>query len=242
MDYKVIDIHSHIVPNFDDGSTSLHESWQMLRLYEQQNVTDIFCTSHSGWGIEDYTEYKQDYITQFEALRDMCKRGNININVHPGCEILTLPEDIDNMLNAVENGSLVKLGNSNCLLVELFPYVEFDEAELIIKKVLAKGYQPIIAHMERNINLTESMVDKLVKMGALIQINAFSFVDEKDERIKSKARNLLQDKNVHFIGSDAHRITHRPPNLTSGVEYVLANCDKDYASAILCENAKKMLI
>lgn len=43
-----------------------------------------------------------------------------------------------------------------------------------------------------------------------IQINAYSLSEEKNAIRRDFARQLLKDKMVMFIGSDAHRINHRP--------------------------------
>ena len=47
-----------------------------------------------------------------------------------------------------------------------------------------------------------------------------SLVEEKNESTKELARMLLKNKLVTFVGSDAHRTTHRPPNIKSGVDYI----------------------
>ena len=82
------------------------------------------------------------------------------------------------------------------------------------------------------------MVGTLIQSGAMMQVNTHSFVDENNEEIKMRARELLKNKYIHFIGSDAHRIDHRPPNLSSGVKYIMENTDDRYASDILCNNAE----
>ena len=104
------------------------------------------------------------------------------------------------------------------------------------------GYKPIIAHMERNYNITDMMVGVLIKCGALIQVNTFSFQEDPREDVRKRAQTLLQNRHVHFIGSDAHRIDHRPPIIESGVEYIINNASPEYAEQILCGNAKCLLM
>ena len=86
------------------------------------------------------------------------------------------------------------------------------------------------------------MLRLLIQSGAMIQVNAHSFVDEEDVEIRERARDLLRNRYVHFLGSDAHHIDYRPPNIVSGVQYILENSDAEYASAILSENAKQLNI
>ena len=75
-----------------------------------------------------------------------------------------------------------------------------------------------------------------------MQINAYSLVEEKNESTKELARMLLKNKLVTFVGSDAHRTTHRPPNIKSGVDYIYQNCDGQYADDICFRNAERYLL
>jgi len=81
----------------------------------------------------------------------------------------------------------------------------------------------------------------LINCGALMQVNAFSFVDEEDESFKQRARELLNSKYIHFIGSDGHRTNHRPPKIDNGIQYILDNSEHSYAMEILHENARNLL-
>lgn len=228
----------HVVPNYDDGAKSLEEAIKMLRLSSEQGVADIFCTSHNGYTIEDGEKYQKN----FALLKERVLLENLNVRLHKGCEILSAEDYIEDILYGIEIGVFSTLGETKYVLIELYPDSKPSEATSIVKKVIDKGYIPIIAHMERNYNLSEMMIELMVKIGALIQVNVFSFVEEKNLLLQERARNLLKRKLIHFIGSDAHGIDHRPPRIISGVEYILDNVDKEYALEILSENANKLLL
>ena len=210
----------------------------MLRLAEAQGVTDVFCTSHNGYSNEDGEQYRDS----FARLEKAVKEKNINIRLHKGCEIRCAAEYMDDIIYGLNNGVFSTLGNSKYVLTELYPDAKPSEALAIIKVLTEHGYKPIIAHMERNYNITSLMVRLLIQSGALIQVNAYSFADEADDGIRERARELLRKQYVHFIGSDAHRIDHRPPNMLGGIQYILNNVDKEYATEILRGNAKQLII
>lgn len=42
----MIDIHSHIIPNVDDGSTSIEETFKMLKEAKKAGFDAIISTSH----------------------------------------------------------------------------------------------------------------------------------------------------------------------------------------------------
>ena len=67
-------------------------------------------------------------------------------------------------------------------------------------------------------------------------------MEETDDRIRSFARKLLAEKRVTFIGSDAHRTTHRPPAVAKGVQYICENCDLGYVADVCHRNAEKYLL
>ena len=234
----IVDLHMHVVPGIDDGSQSIEESLQMLKLAAEQGVTDVFCTSHNGYCQED----GERYLTSFLRLQDAVSQAKSNVQIHKGCEILCAGEYIDDIIYGLDIGAFSTLGNSKCVLAELYSDTKPSEALAIIKKLTDNGYKPIIAHMERNYNITSLMVRLLIQSGALIQVNVFSFVDEADDEIGERARELLRNQHVHFIGSDAHRIDHRPPKISGGIQYILDNVDEEYAAEILRENAKRLNI
>ena len=102
----------------------------------------------------------------------------------------------------------------------------------------------VLAHIERYSVLDgeDDVIVQLKELGCLFQINAYSLVNEKYERIRNFARKLLAQKLVDFIGSDAHRVNHRPPEILTGVDYIYDNCDEEYADAVCFRNAERMLL
>ena len=235
--HKIVDIHMHVVPGYDDGSESIEESLEMLRLAESQGVTDVFCTSHNGYSKEDGEQYQDSFARLEKAVNE----ENINIRLHKGCEVRCAAEYMDDIVYGLDNGIFSTLGNSKYVLTELYPDAKPSEALTIIKALTEHGYKPIIAHMERNYNITSLMVRLLIQSGALIQVNAHSFADDSDTDIRERARELLRNKYVHFIGSDAHRIDYRPPKIEAGVRYILDNVDDEYASQILSANLSLLI-
>ena len=215
----------------------MYESIELLELAEKQGVTDVFCTSHNGYSVEDGEAYQK----AFDTLKAEAEEAGIEIRLHKGCEVLCAAEYIDEIIYGLDEGIFSTLGDTKYVLTELYMDTKPSEAIQIIKALQEHGYKPIIAHMERNFNITGPMVGMLINCGALIQVNAFSFADEEDEGFRKRARDLLNNRYVHFIGSDGHRQNHRPPKVDNGIQYILENTDLDYALEILHGNANKLL-
>ena len=234
---RIVDLHAHIVPGIDDGARDIDEAIAMIKMEISQGVTDIFCTSHNGYSLQDGNEYRE----KFSLLQDAVKRENLNVNLYQGCEVLCASDYIDEIVYGLEIGAFPTLNGTRYVLTELYPDCRPSEALTIVRTLVYNGYEPIIAHMERYVNITGPMVQLLVNYGALIQVNAYSLREESSQARKETARDLLKNNQIHFLGSDAHRLTHRPPNLRSGIEYINKTVDNYYTSDILFNNASKYI-
>jgi protein-tyrosine phosphatase len=232
----VVDLHMHVVPGVDDGARSIAESLEMLKLAEQQGVTEVFCTSHNGYSFEDGEAYQHS----FSLLNQAASGVGIQIKLHKGCEVLCASEYMEDIIYGLDEGVFSTLANTKYVLAELYPDTKPSEALQIIKILQKHRYKPIIAHMERNYNITGMMVGVLIQSGALIQVNVGSFAEENSQ-FKKRACELLENQYIHFIGSDSHRLDHRPPEIESGVLYILKNTEQEYALKILNGNAKQLL-
>ena len=81
----------------------------------------------------------------------------------------------------------------------------------------------------------------LKKMTKMARPQCHSLIDVADCENRRRARDLLSNGQVHFIGSDSHRIDHRPPSISAGVKYILKNVESAYADKIPHENSTLLL-
>lgn len=236
MKHKIYDIHSHIVPVVDDGSLNIEMSIQMLRHAYDQGVRSIVCTSHD-------TCNTNSYIESFNNLYKQASIENININLYHGCEIYCDDYIVKDIINELDNGNLLTINGTKCVLVEFNPYETADVIFECAKLIYLAGYTPIIAHTERyyGLSMEQRYIGMLKQYGCLLQINAYSIVEEPDNLIKDFARQLLEENLITFIGSDAHRSNRRPYMINSGVDYIYKYCDTEYAEDICYRNAQRIL-
>ena len=235
--YPIFDLHIHAVPQIDDGSRNMEESLEILKKVADFGVTDVFCTCHSDY----FNKGGRNYKEKFEKLSEAVRLAEIPVKLHKGCEVRCVFRNMESIINRVDDGWFDTLGDSKYVLLELCTEVSITEALQIVKMFVGRGYVPIVAHMERNYNLAISSVGLLVNEGALVQVNAYSFVDKRDSEMREKARILLKNSLVHFVGSDAHRVDERLPNFSAGIQYVMENSNNDTAYKILYGNAKNIL-
>ena len=232
--HKAIDIHAHVLFDIDDGAVDMEMSISMIKQLWQQGVTDVVCASHSWGDMNCYWE-------NFKLLRRKVKELGLGINVHSGCEILC----DDTCFGKLQYHKLPTIAMSKFVLLEFNTFTSAEDIVQCVRGVVdLTPFTPIIAHAERYdcLKYDERAYKELQIRKIPIQINAYSLVEEKNTFRREFARQLLKDKMVMFIGSDAHRTNHRPPNVKSGIDYIYENCDKDYADAVCYKNAEQLLL
>lgn len=239
-EHFITDLHSHILFGIDDGADTIEESIEMLRTAEKQGVRNLFCTSHH------WQSAPADYEQNFALLKERVKSECINIKLYTGMEILCEDDRyFPETLRDIKNGTVRTLNNTEYVLLEMSPFMDAEDIYDCVNTVFEQtGKRAVLAHIERYRVLCgeDKIIAQLKELGCLFQINAYSLVKEKHDGIRNFARKLLSEKLVDFIGSDAHRPDHRPPELKSGVEYIYENCDKDYADAVCYKNAERLII
>ena len=81
----MIDIHSHILNNIDDGSKDIEMSISMLKKAELSGTTDIIATPHFMRGRFE-VEYNE-VLNRVENLKKISRDNNIDINIYAGQEV-----------------------------------------------------------------------------------------------------------------------------------------------------------
>ena len=109
------------------------------------------------------------------------------------------------------------MAGSRYVLTEFDPYETLEDMVYCIEQILAAGYVPVIAHAERCRMIMMPDIRALKDLGALIQINAYSIANEKNAHTRQLANDCLFERLVDFLGSDAHRLDHRPPAVADGI-------------------------
>lgn len=229
-----IDIHSHILPNMDDGSRNMEQSLAMLKIACEQGITTIFATPHNMPG-KGCPPAKLVY-DRIEALRERVAEENLPIEIIAGTEYYYREE----VLDILEAEAGVTMGDSDCVLVEFDPMAEKNYITNGLRNILGLGYQPVIAHVERYMKIMEdkAILHDYKKMGVLIQINAASVTGDNGRHAKKDTKKLLKEGLVDFIGTDAHSDRHRAPYMEECAKILYKKYGRKYADALLGGNAE----
>lgn len=123
------------------------------------------------------------------------------------------------LFEALAEGAVLPLGTGRRLLVELPVYLPAEAAEAGLQQVLAAGFQPLLAHVERYPLLLQRRrhLRRLLDMGCLLQVNAESIVTTS-QRLRRICRELLRRGWIHAVASDGHHADRRQPTLAAAAQ------------------------
>lgn len=206
----MIDIHTHILPEVDDGARDMAESLAMARLAVADGLTHLIATPHH----RDCTRLSRLQVAQRVAnLQAELDKAGIRLTILPGHEVRLY----DDMFDDWDKELAGPLANSRYVLAEpLFHHYD-KHTNVMLWELFDRGYIPIMAHPERIRPIQENLtvIEPFLARGGLTQITATSLTGHDDWRAKKVAETMLQNGMAHIISSDAHHAHHRPPTLAA---------------------------
>ncbi len=211
----MIDIHTHLLPQLDDGSSSVDESKKMLSILSEQGVDTVVATPHfyiDGTEIEHFLKLRKKSLDSLLAKTDE-NRPSIAL----GAEVEFLPG-----LYTMDNIEKLCISGTSYMLIEM-PFLTWSGYfyTTLSKLYSARGIKPIIAHVERYFEFQQDdpaeILRKLKDCGALIQINSSFLMNKQSKRTALK---LVKQGLISFMGSDCHNLEARPPQLRKGYDII----------------------
>lgn len=227
-----IDIHSHILPQLDDGAEDFEMSVKMLRMAEKNGICKIILTPHNKPMHHNASPETIQKVIQ--KLEKEISRSNVQIRLYAGNEIYYRSD----ILELLEEGRVCTMAGSSYVLVEFNPMEDFEHIRRGLYKVLSGGYRPIIAHIERyrNVCVKEEKVEELIEMGCYVQVNAGSIMGQYGIGTKNVAKRLLKEGLVHFVATDAHDTDRRKPDLAECVRCISRKYGDAFVKKLVYEN------
>ena len=166
-DRMLIDLHSHVLPEFDDGSQSLEMSLAMLRREAEQGVTTVCATSH--------------YYAKHSSIPAFCERRAEALERLSSVLTAELPQVLPAAevayFSRMEEQDLTPLciEGTRTLLLEM-PFADWTslQTEVVEALVLDCGYQVVLVHPERFCfsKSNKHRLEKLAELPIGLQINA----------------------------------------------------------------------
>jgi len=208
----MIDLHTHILPGWDDGAEDYAEAKRMLAVAHKDGISKIVLTPHI-FRVTKHSEGLEGLKGRIRTFMEQSKP--FEIELFAGAEVYIHPD----MVRRIKDFGLT-INGSNYIFIE-FPaeLVPIGATNLLFQMML-EGLIPIISHPERNSMLaqTPELLYDLIRQGAIGQVTAQSITGEFGKKTQKAAESFLRHRLVHLIASDAHNSTTRPPRLAEAVE------------------------
>lgn len=215
----MIDLHSHILHEVDDGARSFNESIDMLKIAIDQGVTTQVLTPHIQFG--RYNNTKANLQKAFCRFESKTQNLGLNIDLRLAAEVRIGPE----IMRLVEDDQIPWLGyidEKKVLLLE-FPRVDVPlGSDKLVQWLLQRNILPMIAHPERNKTFLKnpSKLTPFIDMGCPLQITASSLLGRFGNDAKVMSHFLLENNHVFAIASDCHNLKGRAPDLKQAYVYL----------------------
>ena len=232
----IVDMHSHIIPDVDDGARTLEESKQMLELAYSEGIRTIIVTPHFRREVFECSLNKIE--EQYKAVKQLGKSIGDGIEVLLGCEYYAETD----MLDRLQNEPQYTMAGTSYVLIEFSVDVELSYMRAIIQELVRGGYKPILAHAERYECLYKRFyVNELITLGAKIQLNAGSIIGDNGRKVKKFCGKMMKENLISFIGTDGHDTRARRPEIAKCAEYLEEKMGHGYARKVLIDNPQAII-
>ena len=231
---ETADIHCHILGGVDDGAKDLDEMKQMIDIAYADGTRHICFTPHFKiyhFRNEDSIKaYNQRIETSFEAARAYAAEKYPDLGLYLGNEVMYHSDVIDSS----DSELCRRINNGSYFLVEFQPNSTLYDIRNGVSKILRKGYTPVIAHVERYMELLEkpNFAWELKQYGALLQVNASSVEKMRFGKTAKFLKFLFKKSYVDVIASDAHSHDVYKPGLSKAAKKISKLFGEDVAKRV----------
>lgn len=228
----IIDFHSHVLPNIDDGAKNLDISLKMLEKQKNDGVDIIVATPHFYRHKEEISTFLERRQKSFDELKQAINNKNYP-KIVLGTEVYLsksyIYEDFDSLC----------IQNTDYMLLEM-PWNKWDSDVLyILDNIINKSNAKVIlAHIERYIPLIDKKYfNQVISKDVLLQMNCECFT-KMGILDKKNIKMLLNTEKVCSIGTDCHNMENRSPNMKQGIEVLEKKFSKDILVEIMARSKK----
>ncbi|NOZ40695.1 MAG: hypothetical protein GXP24_10780 [Planctomycetes bacterium] len=232
MHHGFVDIHCHLLPGIDDGSTDWETTLGMAQMAVADGMQLTIVTPHQ---LGNFSHNRGDDIrARTVQLQEVLDQHGIALRVMPGGDVRIE----DGMLEGLESGEVMSLGDLRKHVLLELPHELYFPLEGVLASLLRQGIVGILSHPERNRGLLRepNLLPELVEGGCLMQVTAGSLMGTFGPKSQDLAEWMLENGLVHFIATDAHGTKSRRPLMHRAFERVAELTDAATAEDLCCHN------
>ena len=219
-DTPMIDVHCHILPGIDDGSRNTEESKALISEEMNQGINTIIFTPHFYAQRDSVGHFLEKRANSFSHLQSAVQFDKIGLKPHLGAEVYYFGG-----IGKAEMVPELCVTGTDILLLEM-PFGQwtkavYEDVEQLVKK---RKLTVILAHVERYFQFQKdsSVMEQVLALPLIVQLNAGSllggvkFTDFAGRKKKKQCLSLLSEDRDILLGTDAHNMVSRKPNMEAG--------------------------
>ena len=228
----MVDIHHHLLWGLDDGAADIEMSVAMAKMAVADGITHAVCTPHSNG---TFAYRPAEIAAKAQELQERLAAERVPLSIGVGCDFHL---SYDNIQAAKADPARFSVNGLGYLLIELPDYSISPHLNEVFYELQLAGLTPILTHPERNATIQgdTTRLAEWMRGGVLVQVTADSILGKMGKPAEKLAHQLLSKKWVHFIATDAHNVTSRPPNMKAAAEAVAKRYGADYAERLVTIN------
>lgn len=199
-----VDIHTHLVPDADDGSRGAVETVAMARDLASLGVTRIHVTPHQFRMGNDFAA--KELREMADRVAQLLAAARIPVEVVAGAEYCHGERFVRALERDEELLTFEHEGRPH-LLVEFPLDRQVTGARAVARELARLGIRPVLAHPERYAARGVGL-DRMLAWndeGWLFQLNLTSLVGAHGGPARSRGLRLCAEGRYAFAGSDIHR-------------------------------------
>lgn len=209
----MIDLHSHLVPDVDDGARSLEGARAAVTRMVEGGARGIVTTPHFDASLVRDAARLEARLDQIEG--SFARLAEAVAGDHPGLDLRRgLEIRLDDPFPDLSDPRL-RLAGTHFVLVEWPQFRIPPSTPEVLNRLRTAGWIPLIAHPERYAAMGRNfgLVGAWRQAGACLQMNHGSLLGHYGEEIRAVARRLLEGGWVDVLSSDFHARAHQSPFL-----------------------------
>ncbi len=234
----MIDLHSHVLPELDDGAKNLDEAVRLCSLGRINHLKKIVTTPHFN-ALGDIDNFIRQRDTKLELLRNALIEKKVDIQLYAGAEVF-----VDDDIFFSQNLKKLTINNSRYLLVE-FDFFEpkFKDISQYLTEIYNMGLVPIVAHPERYAYFQHDYdaINELASRGVLFQLNAGSLASRDGREEFELAYEMAYKGVASFIATDAHSLYNRPNDIGEMLREFPQDIDPSHMERMLVKNPQRVI-
>lgn len=193
------DLHTHLLPNRDDGFACSADALDALKLMHDQGLEHVALTPHIE--SERYPLNTKANLTEaFEAFKQLIP-ADWNLRLTLAAEYMCD--------NAFQSTPTLLCFKDKSILIEMSYFFPSPNLKQALFDLCTDGYKPILAHPERYSYYAHALDDfeVLQQMGCRFQLNLLSLGGVYGRASVKILNYLIKNHLYSFVGSDIHSVT-----------------------------------